>query len=118
MNSRTLLAVLSLSGLAGFCAPLVAEGLPGMHCSTRKNYVSAMLAYDEKLKKDPFNHAAMKQLVSCHEAMLKNEQSSDSAKDSAKKQEIVTAQAADREEFPDLPKFSEDTGPSTLAAKP
>lgn len=109
--------VIALSGLCGSVVPALAD-LPmmsaptkiGAQCATRQDYVSAMLAYDEQLKQDPFDHTAMKHLVSCHEAMLQQDQADKAA---AQALAAAPAKAAESDEFADLPKFDD-----ALAAKP
>ena len=107
--------VIVLSGLSGSLASALADmpmmpmaGKIGAQCATRQDYVSAMLAYDEQLKKDPFDHTAMKHLVSCHEALLQQDQA-----DAAQVQAVAPAKASESDEFADLPKFDD-----ALAAKP
>ena len=73
-----------------------------------------MLAYDEVLRKDPFNHKEMKKLVACHEAMLAQERSEEAAKQSV----AMASLAASREELPDLPDLAPESDPHQLAQKP
>ena len=94
--------------------PLPTASKTALLCRTRQDYISAMLAYDEVLRKDPFNHREMKKLVACHEAML----AADHAAEVEKQSTTMASLDAERQELPDLPDLAPESDPHQLAQKP